>query len=493
MSSSEKVFEKDLYEVWQNKRFEKDLETIEGLEISILDPGAHNGDTSGPDFQNARIRIGNLTFVGDIEIDSDYHDWKQHGHHLNNKYNKVVLHASLTNKFNQPYVYTKDGRKVPSIKLEEFLDLDKAKVIEQKIENYNSNHQHTLRCVDESPTLERKVKEKFVLHLGTERFKKKCRKFYDRLKELKYINEMHLKEPVINYELNEEFRNKKYTHEDFKEKELWLQLLYENVFEALGYSKNKSIMLKLAQSADVDFLSSLKTNGNFGLKLESSLFGISGLLPEAEKLPENHSSDYTKSIFNNWQSIKEKYDGETYNETDWNFFRLRPQNFPTIRIAGGVRFLHELLNENLISTMIKKINEIHNLNVLINSLRSIFVIRSDGFWQDHFVFDKKSTTKIKYFVGAGRADEIVINVILPFFTVYFEVFGNQELSKKVFKLYSIYNQRNDNRIVREVAETLDLERSSKKTIYSQGMIELFRSYCSKGKCLECDIGKLIFS
>jgi len=104
---------------------------------------------------------------------------------------------------------------------------------------------------------------------------------------------MKLKEPVINYELNEEFRNKKYTHEDFKEKELWLQLLYENVFEALGYSKNKSIMLKLAQSANVNFLTSLKNEGSNGLKLESSLFGISGLLPDAEKLPENHSSDYT--------------------------------------------------------------------------------------------------------------------------------------------------------------------------------------------------------
>lgn len=493
MSSSERIFEKELYEVWLKKQFKKDLETIDGIEISVLDSGTHNSDTSGPDFQNARIRIGNLTFVGDIEIDCDYHDWKQHGHHLNNKYNKVVLHASLTNKYNQPYVYTKDGRKVPSVKLEEFIDIDKANTIEQKIEKYNSTHQHTLRCVDESPAVDRKVKEKFVLHLGTERFKKKCMKFYDRLKELKYISEMQLKEPVINYELNEEFRNKKYTHEDFKEKDLWLQLLYENVFEALGYSKNKSIMLKLAQSAKIEFLSSLKNGKEFPLKLESALFGISGLLPDADKLPENHSSEYTKSIFKNWKSIKDNYDGQTFDETDWNFFRLRPQNFPTVRIAGGVKFLESLLNENLISVMIKKIKEIRNLNVLINSLRSIFVIRSDGFWQDHFVFDKESSTKIKYFVGAGRADEIVINVVLPFFTVYFEVFGNQELSKKVFRLFNIYSQKSGNRIVREVSETLHLERSAKKTIYSQGMIELFRSYCSKGKCLECEIGKLIFS
>lgn len=493
MSSKEKLFEKDLYEIWQNRRFDDKLQTIDGEKISILDSGVHNPDTSGPDFQNARIRIGNLTFVGDIEIDSDYVDWKSHGHHLNNRYNKVVLHATLTNKHNQPYVYTKDGRKVPSIKLAQFLDFDTVENISKKIKRYNTEHEHTLRCIDENSSVDRKVKEKFVLQLGTDRYKKKCRKFYDRLKELKYLRELQLKEPVVNYEISEEIRNKNYTPSDFKEKELWLQLLYENIFEALGYSKNKSIMLKLAQSADIEFLKTINNSEHNLIKYESALFGISGLLPDADKIPENHSSEYTKYIFNHWKSIKENYDGETYNETDWNFFRLRPQNFPTVRIAGGVRILDGLINKNLVSIMVKKIKEIRNLNVLINSLRSVFIIQSDGFWQDHYIFDNKASSKIKYFVGVSRADEILVNVIFPFFTVYFEVFGNDGLAKKVFKLYSIYVQKNDNRIVREVTDTLELQRISKKTIYSQGMIELFRNYCSRGRCLECEIGKSIFS
>lgn len=494
MISSERIFEKDLYEIWINQNFESNLQTIDGDEIAVLDAGQHNSDTTGPDFHNARIRIGNLTFVGDIEIDSDYHDWKSHGHHLNNKYNKVVLHLSLTNKFNQPYVYSKDGRKIPSIKLADHVEVQQVKSISKKIESYNSNHEHTLRCVESNSIIDLRSKEKFVLDLGTERYKKKCMKFYDRLKELKYISELQLKEPVIKYELGEEFRNKNYTHNDFKQKDLWLQLLYENVFEALGYSKNKSIMMKLAQSANINFINSFLNDGKTDKqKLEAALFGISGLLPDAEKLPDNHKSEYTKKIFEEWQSLQNRYDGETLNETDWNFFRLRPQNFPTIRIAGGTEILHSLVNDNLVSSLIKKIKEIRNLNVLINSLRSVFVIRSHGFWEDHYVFDKKTSTKIKYFVGAGRADEIVINVLLPFFTVYFEVFGNQDLAKKVFKLYSIYKQKNDNKIVREVSETLGLNRVSNRTVYSQGMIELFRHFCSKGKCLECEIGKQVFN
>lgn len=492
MSQSKRIFEKDLYDIWIEQKFTETLHTIDGNDIAILDSGLQNTDTGGPDFQNARVRIGNLVFVGDIEIDGDYRDWKSHGHHINNKYNKVILHASLHNKFNQPYVYSKDGRKIPSINLSEFIAGRVVETLEKEAEKDNHKPASTLKCDEVSNDVEYKIREKFVSELGAERFKKKCQKFYARLKELKYISDRKLKEPVISYDLTEDFENKEYTHEDFKERELWLQLFYEHVFEALGYSKNKSIMLKLARAADVNFLSSL--NGkNFKTSLESALFGISGLLPDAEKLPENQSSEYTKNIFNAWSTIKDSYDSETFSETDWNFFRLRPQNFPTVRIAGGAVFLNSLLKEDLIAVLIKKIKEIRKLNVLVNSLRSVFVIPSEGFWQDHYVFDSKSSTKIKYFVGAGRADEIVINVVLPFFAVYFEVFGNKEMAKKVFKLFSIYKQRSDNRIVRDVSEGIGLSNLSKRTIHAQGMIELFRNYCSKGKCLECEIGKIAFN
>lgn len=493
MKHSDKIYEKELYSVWQNQNFESELETIDGSGITILDTGILNEDNAGPDFTNARIRIGNLTFVGDIEIDNDYRDWKLHGHNINNKFNKVILHASLTNKFNQPYVYTKDGRKVPSIKLSDYLDDSFVSKMENKVDRNRANHEDCLKCYEMNDNVDIKIKEKFIAGLGVERFKKKCNKFYNRLKELKYIDDMQLNEPVIKYELSKDFQTKKYTHSDFNNRELWQQLLYEFIFEALGYSKNKSNMLKLAQSANIKFLDKINDEKNFLELAESALFNISGLMPDVEKLPGNQSSDYTKSLYTNWQKLKEIYDGETFDETDWNFLKLRPQNFPTVRIAGGSRFLLQLIYHDLISTMIKKLDEIRNLTVLINSLRSLFVIKSDGFWQKHYVFDKPAKENIKYFIGASRADEIVINVLLPYFAVYFEVFGKEELSKKVFKLYNIYKQRSDNRIVREVAETLQMKEQAKRTVYMQGMIELFRNYCSKGKCLECEIGKIVFN
>ena len=152
-----------------------------------------------------------------------------------------------------------------------------------------------------------------------------------------------------------------------------------------------------------------------------------------------------------------------------------------------------LLYENLIEILNKKIIEIRNYNVLINSIRTMFVFKARGYWKNHYVFGKESRDDVKYFIGAARADEIIINVILPFFAVYYEVFGKDELAKKIVKIYSIYPQKSDNKIVREVAEGLNSTDFLKKTVLTQGLLELFRSYCSRKKCLECEIGAVIFS
>ena len=87
MKKSNKVHEKFLYELWKNQSFTSDLSTKDGQSIDIIDTGVENNELGGPDFKNARIKIGNITFMGDVEIDSFYTDWRTHGHNLNKKYN----------------------------------------------------------------------------------------------------------------------------------------------------------------------------------------------------------------------------------------------------------------------------------------------------------------------------------------------------------------------------------------------------------------------
>ncbi len=487
------IDESELQKIWLNQSFTSKLKTLSGDNISVLDPGTLNSDSAGPDFHNARIRIGNLVYVGDIEIDKDYSSWKSHGHNIDVKHNKVILHISLTNKNNQHYVYTKDGRKVPNVCLSQFMEKDIFEKIITDSKRIDKTEKGKLKCASNSAAVEYHVKKKYLAELGIERISKKSNRIYHRLKELAYLNELNIKEPVIKYDLHPDFESKKFTYEDFKEKRLWQQLFYELLFEALGYTKNKNIMLKLAQAADINFLSKFDSDNKFGKTVETILFSVSGLMPEVRNLPAEEVSEYTMKLFKRWEEIGSLYDGEKYDETDWHFFRTRPQNFPTIRIAGGAKYIEMILKQNMIGNIIKKIEEIRSTKVLISSLRSLMIIKAKGFWKSHYIFDQPSKQEIKYFVGISRADEIIINVVIPFFMVYFDVFGNKELSKKVLSMYNTYDQRFSNRIIEDVAASIQTPDLLKKSIYAQGMIHLFRNYCSKDQCLKCEIGKIVFS
>jgi hypothetical protein len=265
------------------------------------------------------------------------------------------------------------------------------------------------------------------------------------------------------------------------------------IFEALGYSQNKTQMVNLAKHANINFLTKLDKDGIIIDKYEAILFNISGLINKKEKNIDEATSNYLERLSLNWNSIRNLYDGTFMEEVEWNFFKQRPQNFPTIRIAGGARILYQLIFNDLISTLIKKITEIHNPTVLINSLRTITIVKADGYWKSHFVLGEKAKMDLNYFVGASRADEIIVNVILPFFSVYFEIFGKKDLSKKVLKLYSIFEQKDENQIIVNMVNAMQLKEKGKRTIITQGLIELFRNWCSKNKCLECEIGKSVFN
>jgi len=491
MINSSKIKEKQLHNIWIKQDFIKELNSSSGDQIIVLNGGDYNEDTSGPDFKHARLRIGNITFVGDVEIDRDYSDWKNHGHNINKHYNKVILHVCYTNRQNQKYVYTSEGRKVPSITIKENIAMDNL-VPEIILGGKKNKHQSfSLKCSDEINLIDVDDRQNYILQYGINRFENKCQRIYNRLKELKFINELKLNEPVIRYELSKEFRERKFLNDDFGDRKIWNQLLYELIFEALGYSKNKNIMMRLAQNVNLEFLKSIGNN-NDSIKLETIYFHVSGLMPEKienKKLENN----YLQNLSMEWENISPKYDGKVFDETQWHFLGQRPQNFPTIRISGGAKIVDAILNRNLTAVIIKKFSEIHSIKVLINSIRSLIIVKANGYWRDHYVFEKKSNVKLNYIIGLSRADEIFINVLLPYLSVYFDIFGNEEMSKKVIRVYNEYEQKSDNKIVKDVASGLKLEGYNKRTIYSQGMIEVYRNYCSKNRCLECHIGKKVFN
>ena len=488
------INEKFLYEIWKNQEFEKILNTQSNERITVIDAGTHNTEFGGPDFKNARITIGNITYNGDVEIDLFHSDWKAHGHFLNKKYNKVILHVVLNNHSNENFVITQDGRKVQSILIESFLKKNIRSDIQQAILTERENRlESKMPCSQLNSSVAKKEKLAYMFDLGFARFRGKREKMLQRLKEITYLTELNLKEPIIQYDLDENFHKRKFVSKDFANKAIWHQLIYESLFEALGYSNNKDIMRRLAEAANIKFLSEFVNEEDYVFAIESILFNVAGLIPEVEILPDEETTEYTRQLYQQWKKIESRYDGRTFRAVNWHFFKLRPQNFPTIRIAGGARLIHRLLKENLVENIIDLFKKTNNPRRLASDLRNLLLVKAHGFWKKHFVFDQPSKADLKYFIGLSRVDEIIINIILPIMSIYFEIFNKHELMKKVLKLYLNFYQVGENSVIDEVSKTLVLDDAGKRTVYSQGMIELYKEYCTKQRCLECSIGKKVFA
>ncbi|MFA6598778.1 MAG: DUF2851 family protein [Ignavibacteriaceae bacterium] len=493
MNSKEKIHEKFFADIWKQQNFEKEIKTLEGESIQILSSGEENKDHSGPDFCNARIKIGNITYVGDVEIDTTHHDWKNHGHLINHHFNKVILHAVFANDSPHTHVITQGGRKIPTLVFGDYLSQSLSATIKNAIANEREGRTNKIPCTELSDQINEKEKLDFLEELGIERFKKKCEKLITRLKELIYLKENKVTEPLVHYALPKEYYDKKLCYEELNDRQIWEQLFYELCFEALGYSHNKVSMLHLAQAVKLSFLRSFITSADFRITAEATYFSVSGLIPDVLHLKEEDTSDYTRKLYQRWQEIKSSYDGQTFRETDWHFFQLRPQNFPTIRIAGGVLLVEQLLKQTLIPSIVKKIFEIHKPEFLIQNLRNLLIVRAEGYWKNHYVFDKPSREELKYFIGNTRVEEMLVNVVFPFAYVYFELFNKRHLAQKTLNTFSHISLTSDNSLVKEVSESLNLNTQWKRSVINQGMLELFRSFCSRDKCKECKIGEKVFN
>lgn len=492
MYNSGKVHEKFLTEIWKKQNL-KNLFTNDGQKIEIIDAGMENTETGGPDFRNARIKIGNITYFGDVEIDTFHSDWKSHGHNINKKYNKVILHAVLEKDKFQQFVFTQDGRKVQSVCLKNLLSEDISTTIQKAIKEERETRKTHMKCSSLCDELDMSIKNEVLISLGVERLKIKSSKFLERLKEIVYEKEMKLAEPMINYSLDEKFYDRQFTVEDFSDTYPWNQVLYEAIFEALGYSNNKDIMLKLAKRVDLNYLSNFKDTPNYKEVLESILFKIAGLIPAKNDFSDPEIVEYKRKITEIWGNITPKHDGKVMNAAQWHFFRLRPSNFPTIRLAGGCRYIDKILNHNLFINLMKSFKKTYEPSRIISDLRNKLIVEADGYWRSHYVFEQKSQEKMSYFVGISRVDEIIVNVILPLFSIYFEMFGKKEIAERVLKVYLHYTQNTDNSLIKEISQGLGITEPLKRSVLHQGIIELFRNFCSKDKCLECQIGQKVFN
>jgi hypothetical protein len=482
-----------LREIWRRQQFTAShLHTSDGKPVHILSPGISNSD-GGPDFLNARIRIGRTTYRGDVELHKDASEWQLHRHDNDPHYNRVILHVVLTADTLSPRSHTASRRDIPLLVLHPYLDPKTDESVARYLSDETRETSKRIPCHNLNNAVPAEVIIRWIEHLGLARIELKLRRFEERLKQLVDEQRFTIREPYPRYYGNPDeipLPDKEYTKRDFTSRLLWEQLLYEGIMEAMGYSKNRTPFLTLAQSIHLEFLR--KHNLQNTPAMMSILFGAAGLLPSERTVVERESKRYLRQLKSLWKHIKPQVRTPFLHEADWLFFRLRPVNFPTARLAAMCFILPKLFSEESFRQIISTIKR-ENLTAgeKLHTLADFFRVEPDVFWQHHYHF-KGNSGKYGIALGPDRVREILVNVIIPITLLYARIFKEPQTRSGAVHMLSSLQSSQPNAVTDIIEKQLVRAKTGlSTTVRQQGAIHLYSFYCSKHQCGECDIGRFI--
>lgn len=411
-----------LHYVWQYKKFDfSNLKTFSGELLTITNCGNYLQQT-GPDFFNAQIILGNQRWAGNIEIHIKSSDWYLHHHEKDANYENVILHVVW--EHDTP-VFRKDNSEIPVLELKNYIK-------EKEIENYRqlTSSKSWIYCENQIANI-----DSFVLSNWQERL------FFERL-ERKYL--------PIRRLLTE-------TEND------WEVVLFCMLAKSFGLNTNGETFLKIAKS--IPFPIIRKESAEVA-NIESLLFGTAGLFPLVAE------DNYTKDLKNRFDFISQKHALKRTPIEPLQFFKHRPDNFPTIRLAQLAMLYHK--HQNLFSKIIvaKKLTELYQL----------FEIKISEYWQKHYQFDKESPNKKKQF-SKPFIDLLVINTIVPIQFAYAKSQGKESSESLLDLLREIASEKN---IIIDKFSNFGIKAIN--AFESQSLLQLKNEYCNHGKCLECAVG-----
>lgn len=413
--------------LWRYRLTNGVLYTSDGLPVTILHPGERNFD-SGPDFFNGRVKIGDTIWAGNIEIHVLSSDWFKHGHDRDPAYDNIILHVVYRN--DRP-VYRKSKQLIPSLELKGNFD-------ETILTNY-----HKFLVLDKWIPCEEMIGA--VNH-------------FDVLAWLDKLMAERLENKATEIE-NELARTK----QDFQE------VFYRKLARNFGFKTNGDAFSLMARSLPLKLLAKHKEQI---FQLEALLFGQAGMLKG------NFKDEYPGALKKEYQFLAEKYNLQPIDRKLWKFMRLRPANFPTIRISQFAQIIYGS------SALLNKMLETPKLNDVIGFLK----VNATDYWNTHFVFDKKSGERKKR-LGMASINLIIINTIIPFLFVYGRHKADPALQQKALTWLEQLAPES-NAITRRFAAS---GIKPKNAMESQALIELKHAYCSKKRCLDCRIGYILLN
>ncbi len=431
-----KISEKLVALMWQQLTG-RELITEEGRRVKGIYPGRTNDD-SGPDFRDVLITMDESNLLkGDVEIHVNSSDWYSHGHHNDPEYNGVILHVAMWHDCNS-VTSRQDGKLVP------LLCLSKALRHQAYLMPY-----HELPCFQITKRRDKKSWEKLLSIAGEERFKQKVALFQTRLQQ-----------------------------------EEAMQVFFQSMMRALGYSKNMLPFEELAHRIRLSFVEKLESRESLFLK-QAWLLGMAGLLSSQRLKREIVWEREIKELEQIWQSVGRGV--KTMSERDWNFSHIYPNNSPVRRIIAQSYLLQRYHESGLLAGILQLIRKTP-LNAGYRKLEDGLIVFGDGYRRNHFDFDAGAKTENSALLGRSKASEIIVNAILPFTFSWGEMAGEPELKEKAINFYAHYPKLAENEITRHMTRQLCLEGSIVLTACrQQGLIHIFRNYCREGRCGDCPL------
>lgn len=414
--------EEFLHYLWKFKKFDPlNLKTFNGEEITIINVGQYL-ELAGPDFFNAQITIGNQKWAGNVEIHIKSSDWYVHHHERDEVYENVILHVVWEH---DTEIFRKNNTEIPVLELKKYVDA-------VTITNYQSliSPKSWIFCEKQLKEIDGFTINNWLERLFFERLERKSKPIFELLVQTKHD---------------------------------WEAVLFCLLAKNFGLNTNGEIFSKIAQSIPFSVI----RKESFEVEnLEALLLGSAGLL-DSEK-----EDTYFKDLKFRYFYLLHKYQLEKRIVEPVQFFKHRPDNFPTIRLSQLANLYHG--QQNLFSRI--------STATSAKGIYEIFEISASDYWQNHYQFDKESLKKKKK-LSQSFVDLITINTIIPLQFAYAKSQA-KEISEDLIQLL--------NEVAPEKNAIMDKFNSfgikSKNAFESQSLLQLKNEYCNKSRCLECAIG-----
>ena len=420
-----------LHYCWKHKLWPiEGLQTTDGQEVEVIDPGLHNRN-SGPDFFNAKVKIGGTLWVGNVEIHDKSSDWYQHGHQQDEHYNNVVLHVvGVADR----EVQMQSGHFVPQMVL----------TIPPSV---HDNYEELLRtdayppCYRIIPNLTRLTIHAWMAALQTERLEQKTIAIQERVKEAGGS---------------------------------WEDAYFQTMARNYGFGINGDAFEEWARHIP---LQAVGKHRDDLFQIEAIFMGQAGLL-ELNTIPAQYQQQalnegYFAKLRNEYQYLAHKFSLTPMNAQLWRFLRLRPQNFPHIRIAQLANLYYQ--RKATLSALI----DCQDMPAMAAMLRT----QVTPYWETHYTFGSESFRNAKH-LSPFSINLLMINTCVPMLFAYGRHSMKEELCDRAFDILEQLKAEN-NHIIRMWKECgLDVKSAGD----SQALIQLKREYCDKKDCLRCRIG-----